>query len=623
MALVVGGVAVDLTANAAQIIGEMNRAAAAVQKAAGQMQGNTNKLASSFNQAEQRVNASIGKIGNAFRSLQGTLAVLGVGLGAREIIRYADSYKLVEAQLRLVTGSAEEAAAVQERLFQSAQSLGVGVDALNTIFIRTARNAESLGVSQETIIQASEALGAAIKISGTSASEAQNALIQLSQSFASGVLRGDELRSVAEQLPVVLDAVAAATGRTRQEIINFARENGLAADIVIQALVRQRDAFVEQADAIGGTVEQAMNRVQNAIQRVAGQAGEAGAFQPLTDSLNSFAASLESPRVGAALSGFAAAVVTVADMILKEFGEVATVGSALMEGRFGDALDAVIARYKRLLGLNTDLKASFEDLKSTGLFPQAPGGEVFGPPLPPLKLEKPDSEKPVIPGGTRIPTTGGAVFGPPAPPVRFDPSKFHVSAPPILGPPDPGAGFLAEEQAGLAMVAANEQLIAQYEQINTAAATFAQEVSKGFTDAITGAKTFDEALRGIAEALVQAVIQAVILQGVTSAIGAAGGGGLLGSLFPAPRAAGGPVSASNPYLVGERGPELFVPSRAGQIVPNNQLGGGGGGSVINIDARQSPPGTAAAAVAAAVRLAPGAVVNAQARGMAGRQRAPF
>jgi phage-related minor tail protein len=41
------------------------------------------------------------------------------------------------------------------------------------------------------------------------------------------------------------------------------------------------------------------------------------------------------------------------------------------------------------------------------------------------------------------------------------------------------------------------------------------------------------------------------------------------------RAMGGPVSSGSPYLVGEAGPELFVPGRSGTIVPNNALGGGG------------------------------------------------
>jgi hypothetical protein len=48
------------------------------------------------------------------------------------------------------------------------------------------------------------------------------------------------------------------------------------------------------------------------------------------------------------------------------------------------------------------------------------------------------------------------------------------------------------------------------------------------------------------------------------------------------RALGGPVSSNTPYMVGERGPELFVPNGAGSIVPNNKLGGGGVTVVQNI-----------------------------------------
>jgi len=39
------------------------------------------------------------------------------------------------------------------------------------------------------------------------------------------------------------------------------------------------------------------------------------------------------------------------------------------------------------------------------------------------------------------------------------------------------------------------------------------------------------------------------------------------------RAAGGPVSGGSPYIVGERGPELFVPGSSGSIVPNGRMGG--------------------------------------------------
>jgi hypothetical protein len=54
------------------------------------------------------------------------------------------------------------------------------------------------------------------------------------------------------------------------------------------------------------------------------------------------------------------------------------------------------------------------------------------------------------------------------------------------------------------------------------------------------------------------------------------------SLNLPPRATGGPVSARDSYLVGERGPEIFTPGAGGFITPNNRLGGGGSGPVYNI-----------------------------------------
>lgn len=53
------------------------------------------------------------------------------------------------------------------------------------------------------------------------------------------------------------------------------------------------------------------------------------------------------------------------------------------------------------------------------------------------------------------------------------------------------------------------------------------------------------------------------------------------------RAAGGPVSSNSPYIVGEKGPELFVPSSSGRIIPNNSLAGGTTNVVVNVDATGS------------------------------------
>ena len=59
-------------------------------------------------------------------------------------------------------------------------------------------------------------------------------------------------------------------------------------------------------------------------------------------------------------------------------------------------------------------------------------------------------------------------------------------------------------------------------------------------------------------------------------------GGVISRVFGGGKAAGGPVSSSKSYVVGEKGPELFVPNTNGMIVPNDALGFSGGGTVINL-----------------------------------------
>ena len=74
-------------------------------------------------------------------------------------------------------------------------------------------------------------------------------------------------------------------------------------------------------------------------------------------------------------------------------------------------------------------------------------------------------------------------------------------------------------------------------------------------------------------------------RGFLSAIGNILGGGIFGAIGGLFKADGGPVTGGSPYVVGEKGPELFVPGSSGNIIPNHAMGGGG--MVINVDASGS------------------------------------
>ena len=145
-----------------------------------------------------------------------------------------------------------------------------------------------------------------------------------------------------------------------------------------------------------------------------------------------------------------------------------------------------------------------------------------------------------------------------------------------------------------------------------------QAIEDGLTDAIMGTKSLGEAFKGVANQIIADLIRIAIRSTIVNSLaglfggGAAGAGaggaanGLLGSggIFGNPsgggifgnlpgRASGGNVVKGQPYMTGENGRELFVPSQSGKIYPTGALNAassrGGGGTVVQqtfvLDAR--------------------------------------
>jgi hypothetical protein len=115
--------------------------------------------------------------------------------------------------------------------------------------------------------------------------------------------------------------------------------------------------------------------------------------------------------------------------------------------------------------------------------------------------------------------------------------------------------------------------LGELQMINDAGSIIAQ----GFEDAILSGEKLQDVIKGIGRDLLRMVFQQSITQPL-----AAGISGALQGMF---RANGGPVSSGSPYIVGERGPELFVPRASGSIVSNSNMnqGGGSSGSSINVN----------------------------------------
>ena len=162
-------------------------------------------------------------------------------------------------------------------------------------------------------------------------------------------------------------------------------------------------------------------------------------------------------------------------------------------------------------------------------------------------------------------------------------------------------------------------------------------MTNSFTAAITGAADFADAMKAMAKSVVDSLIKMLIQKyivdaafgAITGFIGsssASGTNGMIGGGSGTPSfdarahvAIGGPLQSGSPYLVGERGPELFVPNSQGSIVPNKRLGGSGGvtvNQVINISTgvQQTVRAEIATLMPQIASAAKGAVADARQRG---------
>ena len=124
----------------------------------------------------------------------------------------------------------------------------------------------------------------------------------------------------------------------------------------------------------------------------------------------------------------------------------------------------------------------------------------------------------------------------------------------------------------------------QLEKLNNLYSSIASTVETGLVDAIDGAIQGTKTLGDVARSVFSQIQRSLIQFGVNAFLG--GLPGDVGKFFSGERANGGLVSAGKSYMVGERGPEMFVPNAGGRIVPNSDMGGSTN-IIVNVDASGS------------------------------------
>lgn len=242
---------------------------------------------------------------NALRlTLSRAFAFLGGAFAVRQLVQFSDEFTNLQNRLGTVTSSTEELAQVTEALFQVANRTRSSFAATVEVFARAAAASRDLGVSNEQLLGVVETLNQTVTLSGATVQEATNALIQLSQGLGAGALRGDEFRSVNEQIPAVMQVIARSLGVARGELRLLAEQGRLTTDVIIRALVEAREEIAGRFARTVPTVSQALVVLRNNLVLFTGAAGTStGASRLLAQSILQIAAAVQ--KVVGALEFFA------------------------------------------------------------------------------------------------------------------------------------------------------------------------------------------------------------------------------------------------------------------------------------------------------------------------------
>lgn len=302
------------------------------------------QLNSELEQTDGKASAAAGGLGKIGSVLAG-FASLSF---AKSMLDTADAMQSINAQIRQVVSSESEYLAVQRQLLDVANNTRASLESTANLYVSTSRALKDYGYTQQEILTFTEATNNAMAIGGVQAQQQAAALMQLSQALGSGVLQGDEFKSIAEAAPILLDTIAEYMGKSRAEIKKLGSEGQLTADVIFKAISGASEKFGEQAAKMPMTMGQALtvfsNNWQSMVSKLLNDSGAmsgiAAIIKLIADNLNLVVPIVAGFAVAVAAAVAPALALNVA-LLANPFGIVAVAIGAVIGliAQFGDEID--------------------------------------------------------------------------------------------------------------------------------------------------------------------------------------------------------------------------------------------------------------------------------------------
>ena len=178
------------------------------------------------------------------RSLAGVAGVVGIGALTQQLIATGQESQRAQIQLSALAGGYNEAAAAGQAAARIQKVLGISAVNATQGFAQLYAALRGTGIGLQQLEVLFVGISNAARLSGAGTQEAQAALLQLKQGLAAGVLQGDELRSVLEQLPAFAQAIAAQLNVNVGQLRKLGSEGKITSDIVFNAAKQLATATV-------------------------------------------------------------------------------------------------------------------------------------------------------------------------------------------------------------------------------------------------------------------------------------------------------------------------------------------------------------------------------------------
>lgn len=218
-----------------------------------------------------KTSRSIDTTERSMSSLSRVAVALTAALSVQQVAEYADAWATVNNKLSNSLRPSERLADVTERVFNITQQTRSSLDATASLYARLERATRQYGTSAGDLAKLTTIINQGFVVSGATAQEAENAIIQLSQGLASGALRGEEFNSVNEQGNRLIVALADSMGVSIGQMRNMAAQGKLTTDVVVNGLLSQGSVIGAEFANTTTTISQALQVAGNNITKFFGE----------------------------------------------------------------------------------------------------------------------------------------------------------------------------------------------------------------------------------------------------------------------------------------------------------------------------------------------------------------